>query len=308
MFRRPLRLVVSYHLCYRGRVCDNAGIHQCLLRRKGLLPRRHATRLFWTHSNLPCLSKFGDQVMSRHNRNRHGRRVQFERYDPVLTTSPYWVDGLLLDGELRSQSMRTLLETRAPLSSPEDDLRVVIMRNLILLFRLINFYLAFIDRPEFMAVIPIDMGWSQNECINLINRYKRARMKFTPHGRTIPPTADGLSALLCRLVDNYIEAEAVNLQVDWQPRGLFQPASGRLGESCQDRRRSNPRCGTQSPCSASLSGLASHSRRRPRACGGPSEVKIATAPPSRALTAARRGTAEALPIPFAHPTSLDSAC
>lgn len=243
--------------------------------------------------------------MSRHNRNRHGRRVQFERYDPVLTTSPYWVDGLLLDGELRSQSMRTLLETRAPLSSPEDDLRVVIMRNLILLFRLINFYLAFIDRPEFMAVIPIDMGWSQNECINLINRYKRARMKFTPHGRTIPPTADGLSALLCRLVDNYIEAEAVNLQVDWQPRGLFQPASGRLGESCQDRRRSNPRCGTQSPCSASLSGLASHSRRRPRACGGPSEVKIATAPPSRALTAARRGTAEALPIPFAHPTSLD---
>jgi hypothetical protein len=190
--------------------------------------------------------------MSRHNRNRHGRRVQFERYDPVLTTSPYWVDGLLLDGELRSQSMRTLLETRAPLSSPEDDLRVVIMRNLILLFRLINFYLAFIDRPEFLAVIPIDMGWSQNECINLINRYKRARMKFTPHGRTIPPTADGLSALLCRLVDNYVEAEAVNgshcsLQVDWQPRGLFQPASGRLGESCQDRRRNNPRCSANLP-------------------------------------------------------------
>ncbi|OIW28688.1 hypothetical protein CONLIGDRAFT_681632 [Coniochaeta ligniaria NRRL 30616] len=108
---------------------------------------------------------------------RHLRHRQRDRL--VESTSPFWVDGFLFDGELRSQAMKAVLKSRAPLSTPDDDLGVVIKRNLILLFRLINFYLAFEDRPYFLAIIATDIGWNQSHCANIINRYEKARRLFS---------------------------------------------------------------------------------------------------------------------------------
>lgn len=140
----------------------------------------------------------------------YDRQLRAERFAnhniPVHHTSSFWVDGFAFDGEIRSRSMRSSLQDRAALSSPDDCGRVVIMRNLILLFRLVNFYLAFVDCPEFMARVSSDIGWPRRECENIINRYRAARMFFDPQPRNIPRNADQLTALLCRLVDNYIEA------------------------------------------------------------------------------------------------------
>lgn len=125
----------------------------------------------------------------------------------VKEDSPYWIDGFKFDHELRDPHMKRHLEARAPFCNANDPLGVVIQSNVTGLFTMLVSYLPFSDAVDFVKFAANDFGWqSENLCLNVINRYVRARVAYlNNHGhneaRHVPRRASNLAKKICELVD-----------------------------------------------------------------------------------------------------------
>ncbi|KAB5513139.1 hypothetical protein GE09DRAFT_1232226 [Coniochaeta sp. 2T2.1] len=131
------------------------------------------------------------------------------RYTSVGPSSAFWADGFKFDGELQNQGMRHMLLNWQPsIINDNDDSRTRVLKHAILLFRQVNHYLGFVDIPEFADVITKDGGWPHNQGKPVIKRYELARCCYARQPRQVPANAGDLDIVLCRLVDNYIEAKS----------------------------------------------------------------------------------------------------
>ncbi|OIW28695.1 hypothetical protein CONLIGDRAFT_670474 [Coniochaeta ligniaria NRRL 30616] len=135
-------------------------------------------------------------------------RFRLAKSQPLRPTSPYWADGFVFTNDVVCPHMKDVLEKCDPLSGDEDDKKVVVLRNTILVFRIANLFLAFADRGHYyLDAIAKDLGHvSSRHVKQILDHYVGARLAFWPHPKrpATPSTATGLSRILCDVVDEFI--------------------------------------------------------------------------------------------------------
>lgn len=121
--------------------------------------------------------------------------------------SPYWLGGFDHNLDITDKKIKRCLESYYPFSSPNDmdQLRHVITKNLIVIFRALVFYGSFKDRYDYMAIVAEDLGYGRNTLFRIVVHYQttRERYQITADHTYISPTASKMEKLLASLVDEY---------------------------------------------------------------------------------------------------------
>lgn len=141
--------------------------------------------------------------MPRRNRNAPSNEVKFLEPD-----SPQYIEGFLFKEPIGNDLIRRDVFNRQPFASRNDPTREAFQKNMVGMFRTIEFYNYFVGHPDSTNIVADDLGWRHDSVRFMLQIFIWAREHFLFNEgvvHPIPPKASPSARLLCALVDDYVK-------------------------------------------------------------------------------------------------------
>ena len=126
---------------------------------------------------------------------------------PADEARAYQPEGFRLTIPFRDKRIKACLERRHPFSSSTENLRDVISRNLLIIFRILVFYNSFADLDDYWVAAAEDLGppFSRYTLKRIVSCYRAARKAYHIEVSRwgIPTVDDHIGRMLCLLADQY---------------------------------------------------------------------------------------------------------
>lgn len=121
--------------------------------------------------------------------------------------SPEYIEGFLFKETIANRSIRSDVFNRQLFATRDNSTRDVFRKNIIGMFRTIEFYIQFVDHPEFTKIVADDLGWGRETVKFMLQIFiwgrENYQMSHMGASQSIPPEASPAARLICAFVDDY---------------------------------------------------------------------------------------------------------